>query len=212
MNKRGQFYLIIVIVLALVIYGVTYQSNTIQESKTFEDFNDISQNYLVESKKIINNNLQKSPLESPLVNLDIFTISFLQYAKARDPNLELLYIYRDDTEDKIFLQNYLNRGVKIGEIDISGANEEVIQEITIVVGEQTYTYQVPVALGEFGSKWYGGEIPLGDFDLSIGGITHKFNLPDNSEEFKVIIKTEGDNEYTIICQDGSCDCPPNCPT
>ncbi|MFH1377022.1 MAG: hypothetical protein ABIH25_05295 [Candidatus Woesearchaeota archaeon] len=203
MNKRGQFYLIIVIVLALVIYGVTYQSNTIQESKTFEDFHDISQNYLVESKKIINNNLQKSPLESPLVNLDIFTISFLQYAKARDPNLELLYIYRDDEENKIFLQNYLGENVDLNyNLSIPGANDQVIQEVTIEVGGQTYTYQVPVSLGEFGSEWYGAEVPQ-EFDLSIGGIIHKFDLSDNSEDFKVIIRTETD-AVTLRCDDVTC--------
>jgi len=203
MNKRGQFYLIIVIVLALVIYGVTYQSNTIQESKTFEDFHDISQNYLVESKKIINSNLQKEPLGSPLESLDIFTISFLQYAKARDPNLELLYIYRNDGTNEIFLQNYLGDTINLNDqIEIPGANDQVIQEVTIEVGSQTYTYQVPVALGEFGREWYGAEVPQ-EFDLSIGGIIHKFDLSDNSEDFKVIIRTET-GAVTLRCDDVTC--------
>ena len=55
MNKRGQFYLIIVLILSLAIFGITYQVNSISEAVVWEDFNEVSQNYLSESTRVANN-------------------------------------------------------------------------------------------------------------------------------------------------------------
>lgn len=201
MNKKGQFYLIIALVLALVIYGITYQSNSIQESPTFEDFNDLSQNYLTESKKITNQALENE--ESPITPLESFTKSFLTYAKSREPNLDLLYIY-SDKDGRIIVRNYLSEEVQSGDDVVLGSNEKIIQEITVNVGGKSYTYQVPVSLGEFGQEWYTGEVPTGaPINLGIGGINHNFNLSKDAANFEVIIRTK-DDEYTVVCQGGYC--------
>jgi hypothetical protein len=196
MNKKGQFYLIMVFILALVIYGITYKTNTIKTTPTFEDFYDISQNYITEAKKITNNAIENE--QNPLGNLDTFTNSFLTYAQTRDPNLELLYIYSDGTN--IVLSNYMDNPVNSTLGTIPGAGQEAVQEITINVTGKTYTYQVPVALKKFGQNWYMGGVTN---YIDIGGITHKLNLPNNAQEIKIIIKTDS-NEYTVVCQTGSC--------
>ena len=38
MNKRGQFYIITVLVLAMATYAITMESNTLRKSILFEDF------------------------------------------------------------------------------------------------------------------------------------------------------------------------------
>ena len=54
MYKRGQFYIIIVIILALSIFLVSGEQNTIKEVTLFQDFDDISENYVEEAPKVVN--------------------------------------------------------------------------------------------------------------------------------------------------------------
>ena len=41
MNKKGQFYIIIVIILGIAIYGVVAEVNKIEEVTLFEDFSEL---------------------------------------------------------------------------------------------------------------------------------------------------------------------------
>ena len=193
MNKKGQFYLIIALILSLAVYGVTYKVNKIEEPILFEDFNDVSQNYLTESVYVINNALKNE--EDVTIKLDAFTITYLDYAQQRNPDLTLLYIYGNGTN--VSIQSYLDASGSVQGHTILGANQELVQGITIKVGGKEFIYEVPVTSDNFGEGWNGFTLDNQPFDLSVGGIVHPFDLSSGAPEFKVIVRTDsGEQEYT----------------
>lgn len=186
MNKRGQFYLIIVFILSLAIFGITYQVNSISEAIIWEDFNSVSQNYLSESTKVANNAV-KDHSNVP-DTLETFSASFLEYAQKRNPNLGLLFVYGD--KDNITIKNYLDSSGAVGNETIFGNNQEFVQDVTVRIGGKDFIYKVPITSQNFGEDWSGLTVDNSPFNLSIAGILHPFDLTSGNPEFKVIVRTE----------------------
>jgi hypothetical protein len=186
MNKRGQFYLIIVFILSLAIFGVTYQVNSISEAVIWEDFNSVSQNYLSESTKVANNAVKEHTLVAD--ELELFSTSFLEYAQKRNPNLGLLFVYGD--KDNISIKNYLDSAGAVNGEKIFGNNQEFVQDVTVRIGGKDFIYKVPITSQNFGEDWSGLTVDNSPFNLSIAGILHPFNLTSGNPEFKVILRTE----------------------
>ncbi|MBT6995070.1 hypothetical protein HN865_02725 [Candidatus Woesearchaeota archaeon] len=186
MNKRGQFYLIIVLILSLAIFGITYQVNSISEAVVWEDFNEVSQNYLSESTRVANNAVKNK--EDVTTKLETFSTSFLEYAQKRNPDLGLLFVYGDENE--ITVRNYLDSSGTISGETIFGSNQEFVQDVTVRVGGKDFVYKVPITSKNFGDDWSGLTISNNPFNLSIAGIFHPFDLTSGNPEFKVILRTE----------------------
>ena len=104
-NKRGQFYIIISVILAIAVFSVTSNPNKIQEAILFESFESLSNNYIHESGYVINSALKNQ--ENVEEELDEFTIKYLEYSQQRNPNLNLLYVYSNPVNGEIILVNYL---------------------------------------------------------------------------------------------------------
>lgn len=194
MNKRGQFYLIIAMILSLAVYGVTYRVNSIEEPIVWEDFDDVSQNYLTESVFVINNAIENKKQVNE--SLDEFTRAYLDYAKQRNPDLTLLYIYSNG--DDILVQSYLDSISDVDGHDILGANQELIQDVTIRVGGKEFIYKVPVTSQNFGEGWTGVGLNNEPFNLSIAGIVHPFTLSTDNPELRVIVRTESGEQEAVV--------------
>jgi len=197
MNKRGQFYLVIALVISLGIVGVTHKVNTIEEPVLWEDFDMVSQNYLRESSFVINYALENK--DDVYVNLDNFTRAYLEYAKKRNPNLGLLYIYGNGSN--ITITNYLDSSGVINGETVLGANQELVQDIVVRIGGKEFIYNVPVTSEKFGEGWTGFNLNNNPFNLSIAGVIHPFNLTDGPE-FKVIIRTSSGEREVEFGQSG----------
>jgi hypothetical protein len=188
MNKRGQFYIITVLIIAMATFAITAESNTLKKSKLFEDFSPVSENYVKESTKTINSAIKNEEVGSINTTLENFTKSFLEYAQQRDPNIELVYIYKDNKT--VSIKNYLNSGnVNYQNDTIFAGGEEVLQAITLEVGGKEFSHQTPVSVEGMGQTWYthtGSSIQT--MNLSVGGVAHNFDLADGPD-FKVIIRS-----------------------
>ena len=196
MNKRGQFYIIISVVLAIAVFAITATPNKLQEAILFEDFEDLSNNYIHESEYVINEVLSDpSNAESPeevITILDGFTTNYLTYAKQRAPNLELLYAYSNGN-DVILVNRFGEEISDLNQFEITGSEEGLIQDISIEVGGKDFSYKVPVKAKEFGKNWYStGD--FSNFQLSIGGAVHPFTFSDGTPELRVLIQLE-DGSY-----------------
>lgn len=193
MNKRGQFFIIISVVLAIAVFAITSKANLIQEAVLFEDFEDLSENYISESEYVINNALQNESNVSE--KLSEFTDSYLKYSKQRNPNIKLLYVYSDGANVK--LVNHFDSVVKTEkDVSIIGSEQDLSQEILIDVAGKTFSYKIPVRAENFGSSWYSGSLP-NSFNLTVAGFLHNFDLGGSGPEFKVIINLpEGTAEHT----------------
>ena len=205
MDKRGQFYLIIVFILSLTIYGVTYQVNKITEPFIWEDFDDVSQNYISESAFVINSALRNKEEVNPVIT--DFTKIFLNHSQRRNPNLGLLYIYSDGTD--ITLKNYLNvEGSVNGENTLLGTGQQLMQDVTIEIAGKEFIYKVPVTSQEFGNDWSSAVVPGGEpFNLSLAGVIHPFDLT-SGPEFKVIIRSVDSTEQEVNYGDSNVDWDP----
>ena len=80
MNKRGQFFIFVAIIVALLVFTLITKSNTIREEVTLQNFEQLSQNYLTESPKVINYAIYS--VESPEVSLSSFTEEFVNKYEA----------------------------------------------------------------------------------------------------------------------------------
>ncbi|MBU1246247.1 MAG: hypothetical protein KKH88_01025 [Nanoarchaeota archaeon] len=188
MNKRGQFYLIIVLVLAFLIYGVTGKTNSIEKPILFQDFSDLSENYVTESKNIVNDALYSNSL-NVATDLDSFTQEFLVYAKQKNPSVGIVYVYKEGIDVRV--ANYLDNPIATYDRTISAANQEVVERVVFNVGGKEFVHQVPLKLQDFGTEWYtssGGLVPL---QISVGGILHNFgDFSGTGPEFKVLVRSE----------------------
>jgi hypothetical protein len=186
MNKRGQFYIVIALILSMTIYGVTYRVNTIEEPKVWEDFNKVSENYITQTAIVINGALKNKNNVSK--NLNNFSASFLGYAQERNPNLGLLYIYSNGED--LTVRNYLDETGAVGNQTVFGTNQELVQDVTIRIGGKDFIYKIPVTSENFGEDWSSATMGNDPFNLSIAGIIHPFDLSGGNPEFKVIIRSE----------------------
>ena len=142
MNKKGQFYIIIVLVICMALYGVTREENTIKEATLFEDFSQLSSNYIEETPKVINYAVYSgSNVEDALSS---FTEEFLDYAKKRNSNVGIFYVYNDGG-GSVELRNYMSETGYTPFGPISGFTDEVIQSVTVEVGGKDFYHQVPVS-------------------------------------------------------------------
>jgi hypothetical protein len=188
MNKKGQFYIIISLVLSLVLFGLIYKTNYIEEAVLSESFNGVSQNYISEGTKLVNDALEERD-DNIKSQIEGFTTIYLEYAKQRDPNLGLLYVYSE--EGMVNVVNSLPNSIEFDSENLIGGEQEIIQGITLEIGGKKFVHQVPIKGANFGDDWTNTEfISSGPFSLGVGGIIHKFN---SDEVFKVIIRTNASN-------------------
>lgn len=197
MNRRGQFYLIIVLVLAFLIYGVTGKTNSIEKPILFQDFSDLSENYVTESKNIVNDALYSN---SPNIEVEVeaFTREFLVYAKQKNPSMGIVYVYKNETG--INVVNYLDQPIGTPTEFIPTANQEVLERVIFDVGGKEFVHQVPLKLENFGAEWYSGGVPPGPLNISIGGILHNFgDFSGTGPAFNVLLRaTTGEWQTTTF--------------
>jgi len=193
MNKRGQFYIIISLALSLVLFGLAYKTNYIEESVLSENFDSVSQNYIIEGTKLVNQALEDQD-DDIKEQIETFTQEYLTYAEQVDPNLGLLYVYSDG--GTVYVENYLDDTTTFGKEVLLGGNQEIIQSITLEVGGKEFIHQIPIRAANFGDGWTSIGFPNAPFELGIGGITHRFDLSD-STDFRVIIRTVSGEEVSV---------------
>lgn len=207
MNKRGQFYIIMAVIISLIIYSLYLPQNKIQEVVLFEDFRDISLNYLSESPKVVNHYVYKN-LEDEALRDEItdFTEDFLEQIQQRNPNVNLVFFLSNGTH--IYIKSFYDETIlfeQTGKYEppIYGANQESLNSIKLKVSGKDFEQQVPVKMKNFGREFTSQTAPLTDdeFVIEIGSIFHNFKLDRNNvgNEFQFIIEVDDghvNNIYT----------------
>ncbi len=196
MDKRGQFYIIIVLVAGISIYGLVSKTNFVIEPKLFEDFDELSKNYVKESFNLINEALENGASKEQIVTLlGTFSTSFLDYAKLKNPSISLLYLYADGND--VTVKNYMDVPVELHTGPILGWNEETVNKITLNTGGTDFVTQFPLEIRNFGEDFSSDTFPQEDLiNLNISGIPHIFELDEDQDlDLKVLlISTTGQVE------------------
>lgn len=208
MNKRGQFYIIIVLLLSLAIFGLVAKPNKLEETAILGDFDSLSQNYLIESPKITNYVLyNEGNVSETLTN---FTQDFIDYAKNINPSIGLIYLYHDQEEDIIYVKNFLHEEVQIlignSSQELFGSQQQTINDISLLIGGKKFVHSVPIPIENY-EEGYGGftgsGIESGDFvRLNIGGIFYNFRTPQTTDLVIVLKSTQGNTTEINIYGQG----------
>ncbi len=193
MNKRGQFYIIIALLLSFALFAVTYATNTITEPVLYSNFNDVSENYIYESSSLINYLLS---IQNPNIKQEVsfFTQDFLSYVRTRDPSFEMISFYSQDGD--IYIDNSFNEEWDINGEKLLGNNQDLIQDVSLHVGGVDFVHQIPIKASNFGEDWTSQVTEWGgDMSLSLGGIIYPIDL--NNNDFKIILRSSSE-EYTHL--------------
>ena len=209
MDKRGQFFIFVAIIVALLVFTLITKSNTIREEVTLQNFEQLSQNYLTESPKVINYAIYSvDPSVTPEGALSEFTEEFVgTYAQNNDPNIGLVYVYNDPANNKVVIENLLN-GEKVtinpqgqSQLLFSITTDNIDGELCVEgIGCQTANANLCQNINQNYCVLSGDSLS-GPITLKIGDINYNFPLPENNPSFIVIVKsTEGDTTKVDISQ------------
>ncbi len=206
-GKRGQFYLIAAIIIVLVLYSLATRFNTFQELPRFTDFNELSGNYINEVAKIVNHGIYKNIANIQGSLITPFTQNFLEYARTRDPNIGLVYVYGqgDATSGVTIIENHLPGEVVVYNSGVDGgvlfdSEADTINEIGLKIGGEEFVHNVPVKLGSFSSSYFSATIPssVDTLKLDVAGTPFLFNPGGGNLFFDVIIKTSREDSPGTI--------------
>lgn len=117
MNKRGQIYILVALILALVLYMLITKTNIIYEHEIIDDFETLSRNYDIEASNFMNKLLasEKTPNQVKK-EFDEFTCDFTKFAKNQNPDFSLIYIF--EYRENIYIGNYLKQPIIIEGEDV----------------------------------------------------------------------------------------------
>ncbi len=124
-TKKGQVYILAALILGLVIYGLSTVVNKFEQQKIEGDFARLSENYDVESSKLINSLIFNN--KEVFNSFTEFTSLFTAYSKSQNPSFELIYSL--EYNDTVQVGNFLSKQVIVydgnSEYNLSGCFESV---------------------------------------------------------------------------------------
>ena len=212
MAKKGQFYIILVIILSVAVFGIVSETNTAQQPILTQDFNELSQNYIQESPKVVNYALYTEQEVKEV--FPVFTENFLEQARKVNPKITLLYIYSNGTE--VQLRSYLDEAVIINATGYSssflfGQEQTVIEKIVLNISGKEFVHQVPVTIENFGEEFFETR-PFpepGALHLDVGGIFHTFDLASTEIPELQVLLTSQEGDVREVYKTGNPDVPFN---
>lgn len=94
MDKKAQFYLFTAVILIILAAGIIPKSVQVYEKGHV--FNELAENFEDEIVHVVNNAIYHNI--SAAERIEGFSISFLNYARQRDPNFGYVLMLRDSNE------------------------------------------------------------------------------------------------------------------
>lgn len=204
MNKRGQLYILVALVLSIVIYGMVTISNRVEQESVESFFESLSNNYAVESAKIINSLAEeREQIPGAFRN---FSLLFTSYSKTQNQRFELIYAF--DFNNSLYIGNYLKSRIFFcTEEDCSNYYaplEGCYAEVPASVSFDGLTLDVNMpnrdVLGEC-EKVIEYAAPIDILYITINDITYQFDLrKDRPEVF--IVSWESQAQQRKVFVDG----------
>ena len=203
--KKGQVYLLAVIIMGFLIFTIITPSNFLHKKITDDDFEELSENYQIESSKILNQLLNRQDLSRDLVESMFlnFTVSFTSYSKTKNPNFGIFYAF--PYENNIFLGNYADVNVTFtstnppSQLILEGCFQEVGTSITL--------YGIDITTPQITPSLYTACMSIENYPsdnnivLTIEGVNYPFTLHDDRSDM-IIISREEDEDNVKVFIDG----------
>lgn len=173
MNKRGQFFVLGAVILAMALFVLMAKVNTYEEKILLEDFPDLANNYKTESVNVLNDALLGG--EDPTVRLYSFTDNYVQYARTISPSLGFVYAYKNSS-GQVIVTNYNPNPIIVDTDGIFPSNANSVNEVSLNLNGINFKTTVPTKLTAF-DKSYNTYITDSDqMVIDIGGIFYPLDL------------------------------------
>jgi hypothetical protein len=187
MNKRGQIYLLVAIILCFVIYLLVVERNISIEKVIEDDFRELSTNYEVESSKFVNNLLlsNEKDVSDSFIN---FSILYSSYARAQNPYFGLIYAFYDN--NILYLGNYMSQPIMVdygqGSIGLNGCYDDLSATIdfagfSLNLGLKNTILQKS-CIANISAK------SLSDISIILNGGYYTFGLTPNKPQIVIVSK------------------------
>ncbi len=205
MNKRGQFYLILAVVISISFFAITIPQNNVKESFLIQDFNDISNNYVQESPKVANYAIYGN--KNVDIVLNDYSSNFLEIIRKRNPSLELIYIYNNGTN--VTVKSYAFSSTQVetetggSTVSLLGSSQDTINNINLKVAGQDFVQQVPLQIKNFGDSFSSVNLNTNKVILNLGGTLHNFDLTSQGPGINVLITSKNGNTVQVFQTSGS---------
>ncbi|MDI6737545.1 MAG: hypothetical protein QME12_03440 [Nanoarchaeota archaeon] len=186
-DKRGQVYVLAAIVMSIIIYGMVTISNRVVQESVASDFERISNNYAMETAKLVNSVAGKGDMLEAFKN---FTVLFASYAKAQSPRFELISVF--DSNQKLYIGNFLKEKI------IITCNDNLCDEALPLAGcyqkvSATLTFEgmgVPATVNMIEVAKCQTEIayttPIKYINISAGNVAYQFRLEREQPDVIVV--------------------------
>lgn len=213
MNKRGQIYILAVILLSIVVYSLSSVVNLSKQEEIKEDFKSLSRNYEIESARLINSVIQEDGNVSEA--FEKFTILFTAYSKSKSPNFHIFYAL--NSEDSLHLGNFLDEPIYVynicpgepgllNETVVSGCLGNISAQMSFEgfnIAPETMTHAEFEDLRKNCFTTLSTE-GVSDKCIGVGGVLYGLPLEQNTPEIFSISRLKS-GEQTLISSQGNID-------
>ena len=194
MNKKGQIYLVVSLIIGLVIFVLTSKPNIINVTPSEDDFSEISQNFNQESGRFISSRIKEGATSEMISeHFNGFGLTFTQYSKSQNPSFGLIYLL--NYNGKLYVGNFLEKHITLtDESWVTPGNEIQIipgcfEIISVTASYDIFGTGTTLSSGEFNICTKTLDTPLdNNFILKIGeeSIDYEINVIDGQAEVVVI--------------------------
>ena len=200
-GKKGQFYIIAAVIIAVLLAGLATTINYAITSPTPTRFYDLSQQYNLESSKVIDYGVYQK--YTPEVNISEkiqqFTEQFYDNAVIKDPDIEVIAIYGDANQINVF--SATNNEIKI----INSAGTELQPAIPASKTVNNIDVQSSLggqALGTTVVQQYLQKSVYAyresEVSIKIANVTYNINVMDKPNFYFVIQSKKASGEVNVV--------------
>ncbi|MBI2133754.1 hypothetical protein HYU11_03675 [Candidatus Woesearchaeota archaeon] len=139
-SKKGQFYIIISLLLVVYLMMITMPENKVNEPQ--HSFRQLYENYMEESSQVINSGIYDGDLNGRFRN---FTAAFIGYARTKNPEFRLSYALAH--EDTLLLGNNIGETISVNagnqKFNLSSGDYAVVnstENITLTIKNRDYPF------------------------------------------------------------------------
>lgn len=197
MDKRGQIYILVALILALVLYMLMTKTNLVYEQDITDDFETLSKNYDIEASKFMNSLLSEGDTNI-ITKFDKFTVDFTNYALNQNPDFGLIYVfdYEDENGDNLYIGNYLRNPIIIGTTDpvlLGGCLGEVTNCVNPGLGNMCYQSDT--------NKCYFVEPSISSLDITIGSRLYTIDVVKGRPEIVIVSREDKGDQRKVYAEE-----------
>lgn len=197
--KKGQIYILAVVIIAFLIYTLVTPINIIHQRIIDDDFEELSENYQIESAKLLNALLNKKDADLGLINSTFlnFTVSFTSYSKTKNPNFGLIYAF--PFGNYVFIGNYADVDINLS----SGAYQKNIKGCFNQVSTSVSLYGISLNVPNINPALYQECVdvvpypPNNILDFTIEDIDYAFKLNEKRSDIIMVSRENLEDDVKV---------------